>query len=68
MSASVSEREAVAATTDPFPLPTGSFQLADLPQLTSDYLHSVEVRVTRVTGNLIGGQEGTFSVDRKSTV
>lgn len=62
MSTSVSEREAVEATTDPFPLPTGSFQLADLPQLTSDYLHSIEVKVTRVTGNLVEGQEGTFSV------
>lgn len=62
MSASVSEREAVEATADPFPLPSGSFQLADLPQLTSDYLHSIEVRVTRVTDNLVAPQEGSFSV------
>ena len=62
MSTSVSEREAVATTTDPFPLPNGSFQLADLPQLTSDYLHSIQVRVTRVTDNLVSPQEGSFSV------
>ena len=57
----VSEESEVARVADPLP-PFGAFQLADLPELTSDYLHSVEVVVDRVTGSLVGGQEGTFSV------
>ncbi len=61
MSASVSERSAARVTADPLPNLPG-FALADLPQLTSDYLHSLEVRVARVTGKLEPGDDGTFTV------
>lgn len=57
---SVTTSERAASTTAP--LPGASFQLADLPQLTFDYLQSVRVQVNRVTGELIPGDEGTFSV------
>ena len=56
----VSERTAATAV-DPVP-PFNSFELADLPQLTFNYLQSVPVRVSRVTSELIPGDEGTFSV------
>ncbi|MBP8919697.1 MAG: hypothetical protein R2719_13540 [Micropruina sp.] len=61
MSTSVSERSTVVRTADPLS-PIGGLQLADLPQLTFDYLQSVEVEVRRVTGNLVPGDEGTFTV------
>lgn len=61
MSASIAERPAVAVTADPLP-PTRSFQLADLPQLTFAYLQSVQVQVKRVTGELVPGDDGRFSV------
>ncbi len=58
MSTSIDER-----TADPLPpLPPGSLRLIDLPQLTRDYLDSVQIRLNRVTGNLVPGDEGTFSV------
>ena len=57
---SVTTSERAASTTGP--LPGASIQLADLPQLTFDYLQSVQVPVNRVTGDLIRGDEGTFSV------
>lgn len=61
MSASTTERPAIAVTADPLP-PVRSFELADLPALTSDYLHAIEVRVTRVTDDLVSPQRGSFSV------
>lgn len=57
----VSEESEVIRTTDPLP-PFGAFQLSDLPELTSDYLHAIEVVVDRVTDDLVAGQEGTFTV------
>lgn len=60
MSTSVSDRTS-GAVIDPVP-PFGSFELADLPQLTFNYLQSVPVRVSRVTSELIPGDDGTFSV------
>lgn len=57
----LSEESEATRTTDPLP-PLGAFQLSDLPQLTADYLHSVEVKVARVTGNLVSPQQGSFSV------
>lgn len=54
--------ESETTRTGPLPPPIGAFELSELPQLTSDYLHSIEVRVTRVTGNLVPPQQGSFSV------
>lgn len=62
MSVLSEESEATRVTTDPLPPSFGGLELADLPELTSNYLHSVEVVVSRVTGNLVAGQEGTFTV------
>ncbi|MFT4137142.1 hypothetical protein [Microbacterium sp.] len=61
MSTRVFEQSESATIADPLP-PISSFQLADLPRLTSDYLHSVGVVVDRVTGNLEPVQQGSFSV------
>lgn len=60
MSTAMTERSAATRTADP--LPPNSFALADLPSLTFGYLQSVEVRVKRVTGNLVPGDEGSFTV------
>lgn len=62
MSVRVFDESETARTTNPLPPPIGAFELSELPQLTSDYLHSIEVRVTRVTGNLVPPQQGSFSV------
>lgn len=60
MSTAMTERSAATRTADP--LPPNSFALADLPRLTFGYLQSVEVRVKRVTGKLVPGDEGSFTV------
>ena len=62
MSVLSEESELARTATDPLPPSAGGLELADLPELTSDYLHSLDVAVTRVTGQLVGGQEGTFTV------
>ncbi len=63
MSTSFDERATADRIADPLPpLPPGSLRLIDLPQLTRDYLDSVQIRLNRVTGNLVPGDEGTFSV------
>lgn len=61
MSTRVFEESGISRIADPLP-PTRAFQLADLPQLTADYLHSLEVVVDRVTDDLVSPQQGSFSV------